>query len=65
MIILQIEGMTCAHCQRAVEGAIRGVAGVTSVEVSLADKLAKVQGTAQPAELIAAVVEEGYQAQQK
>lgn len=57
--------MTCGHCQRAVESAIRDVAGVTSVEVSLPDKLARVEGTAQPAEIIAAVVEEGFQAQQK
>ena len=65
MMILQIEGMTCAHCQRAVENALREVAGVTAVEVSLADKQATVQGTADSSLLIAAVVAGGYEAQRK
>ena len=62
MTTLLIDGMTCDHCKRAVEEALGGVAGVASVTVSLADKKADVEGSADPQQLIAAVVEEGFQA---
>jgi copper chaperone CopZ len=33
-----IDGMTCAYCVRAVERALSGVAGVTSVRVDLSTR---------------------------
>ena len=33
--IVNIEGMTCEHCVTAVEGIIKEIKGVVSVEVSL------------------------------
>ena len=33
--VLQIEGMSCAHCRRAVAEALRELEGVSSVEVDL------------------------------
>jgi copper chaperone len=59
---LKIEGMTCGHCQKAVENALSGVAGVQKVEVDLAGGKARVEGTADLAALLAAVKEEGYEA---
>jgi copper chaperone CopZ len=41
-IIYGIDGMSCGHCVKAVERALRGVTGVHSVEVSLTDRLARV-----------------------
>ena len=59
---LKITGMTCGHCVRAVTGALKGVKGVTVAEVDLKSGSAVVEGTADPAALVAAVAEEGYQA---
>ena len=62
MLTLLVDGMTCDHCKKAVEQALQGVAGVDRVAVSLADKKAEVEGSADPQLLIAAVEEEGFQA---
>lgn len=63
MTELQIGGMSCEHCVRAVEGALKAVPGVQEAQVSLSEGRARVTGQADPAALIAAVKEEGYQAQ--
>lgn len=61
-IQLHIEGMSCGHCQKAVDTALRGVQGVTEVLVSLEGKSAQITGTPDLNALIAAVQEEGYSA---
>ena len=43
---ISIEGMMCAHCQAHVEKALKEVAGVTEVTVSLENKNAVVTGDA-------------------
>lgn len=60
---LQITGMSCGHCVKAVEGALKAVPGVQDVRVTLEDGRASVQGEADERALVAAVVEEGYAAQ--
>jgi copper chaperone len=62
MTKLEIQGMTCGHCQRAVKEALEGVSGVTQADVSLDEHRATVEGDADVQSLIAAVQEEGYQA---
>jgi copper chaperone len=57
---LKIEGMTCMHCKMRVEKALKGVPGVTSVQVDLANKQAVVVGSAEQAVMAKAVVEAGY-----
>jgi copper chaperone len=62
-IELSITGMTCDHCVNAVTGALKSVPGVQDVVVSLAEKAARVTGeNLDPAKLIEAVKEEGYEA---
>lgn len=39
--IIYIEGMACGHCKAAVEKALGALDGVSKVEVSLEEKLAK------------------------
>lgn len=36
-VTLNVTGMTCGHCVKAVEGSVCAVNGVTEVAVSLAD----------------------------
>ncbi len=61
MKTLKIEGMSCGHCVSHVDAALRGVPGVTGVEVSLEGKCAEVQGTASDDALKAAVTGAGYE----
>lgn len=58
--VLKIEGMTCMHCKMAVEKALKGVAGVTGVQVDLAKKEAIVDGPAERAAIVKAIDEAGY-----
>lgn len=62
-LVLEVEGMTCGHCVKAVAGALRAVAGVTSAEVTLDPPRAVI--VFDPAKtgsgaLIAATAGEGY-----
>jgi copper ion binding protein len=61
---LKIEGMSCEHCVKHVEAALKGIAGVGSVRVSLKEKKAEVDHAEEVSleALKTAVTEEGYQA---
>lgn len=60
-----VTGMSCAACSSRVEKAVSKVAGVESCSVSLLTNSMGVEGSASPAEIIAAVEEAGYGASQK
>ena len=62
MITLKVEGMTCGHCQKAVKEALEQVPGTQNVQVDLQKGLATLEGNVSSEHLIAAIVEEGYQA---
>ncbi len=57
---LKIEGMTCMHCKMRVEKALKGIPGVTGVQVDLAAKQAVVAGSAEQVDLAKAVTDAGY-----
>lgn len=60
---LKIEGMTCGHCQKRVEEALKAVKGVKGVQVSLVGKTAEVRyaaGKTDRLELVKAVTDAGY-----
>ena len=61
---LHVEGMMCQNCVKHVKKALEGVEGVTAANVDLDAKSAVVElSTDVPDDaLIAAVVEEGYEA---
>lgn len=64
MIKLKVTGMTCGHCEMAVKKALAQVPGVQSVvSVDRTRQEAVVEGTPELPSLVAAVVEEGYQAE--
>lgn len=60
MLVVQVTGMTCDHCVRAVSAAVRAVPGADAVDVDLARGEVRVTGTPDAARVRAAIVEEGY-----
>lgn len=60
-----VTGMSCAACSARVEKAVSKVPGVTSCSVSLLTNSMGVEGTADPAQVIAAVEKAGYGATEK
>ena len=60
-----VTGMSCAACQARVEKAVGKVPGVDSVSVSLLTNSMKVEGKADPEEIIRAVEDAGYGAEAK
>ena len=63
MIKLNITGMTCQHCTKAVNEALAGVPGVDKViDVNLERGEATLEGHPDADRLVAAVAEEGYEA---
>ena len=60
-MVLKIEGMMCGHCKARAEKALKAVAGVETVDISLEDKTATVTGSADASALRQAVTDAGYQ----
>ncbi|MCL1911903.1 MAG: heavy-metal-associated domain-containing protein [Leptospirales bacterium] len=59
-----IKGMNCSHCSAAVNEAIRGVPGVSDVEVKLDEKRAYIKGDASLKDaIVRAVKDAGFDAQ--
>jgi len=63
-ITLNVSGMSCEHCVKAVNNALSGLSGVKDIRVSLKD--GKVSFSHDPAKaplekIKAAIIEEGYE----
>ena len=61
-LVFNVKGMTCDNCVHHVTEAVKGVPGVTAAQVTLATNSAKVEGDFDESKVIAAIVEEGYEA---
>ena len=59
---LNVEGMTCGHCQKVVKETLEGIPGIDSADVDLEAGTATLQGSADAQVLISAVEDEGYRA---
>ena len=59
---LNVEGMTCEHCVKAVKGALERLPGVDRAEVDLDAGRATIEGAADVQVMLRAVEEEGYRA---
>ena len=60
---LSIDGMTCAHCTKRVQVALRQVQGVSRARVNLMENLAMIDydpEQASPGQLLSALREEGF-----
>ena len=60
---LEIKGMTCGHCVASVKKALEAVPGVEQADVDLKAGAAEVAGAADVEALLAAVREEGFEAE--
>lgn len=62
--IINVNGMSCSHCERAVNEAVGGLSGVCEVSASATDKKVTVtfdEGIANLKEIKEAIEEEGYE----
>ncbi|MCC6509940.1 MAG: heavy-metal-associated domain-containing protein [Pirellulaceae bacterium] len=60
--LFRVSGMTCGHCQAAIESAIRATDGVQIADVDLKSGMATVEGNFADEAIIEAVKEAGYTA---
>ena len=60
MLEIVVDGMTCAHCVRAVTDAVSPLPGVTGVTVNLSSGHVQIQGNPDGEAVRATIEEEGY-----
>ncbi len=61
MLTLEVKGMTCGHCVKAVTAAVKEVASDAEVVVDLDAGRVQVRGTANAAQVGAAIADAGYE----
>ncbi len=61
MMTLNVTGMTCDHCVKAVTQAVSAIPGAGAVVVDLDRGTVAVQGAPDVAAVRAAIVDEGYE----
>ena len=59
-VVLQVHGMSCAHCVASITSAVSPLPGVTGVDVVLADGTVRVDGTPDAQAVAAAITDAGY-----
>lgn len=59
---ITVEGMSCEHCEQTVEEALENVDGVTTATADREADSATIEGSAEPAALVSAVTDAGYDA---
>jgi copper chaperone len=61
-LVLEVRGMTCAHCVSAITSAVSPLAGVTGVDVDLDAGEVRVSGEPDAQAVTAAIEDAGYDA---
>lgn len=59
--VFQVEGMSCMHCKRAVEEALKELAGVDDARVDLEKKEVVIEGSADRSSMVSVVEDAGYE----
>jgi copper chaperone len=62
-VVLNVPAVSCVHCKSAIEGAVRDIEGVVSVDVEVADKTVSLEYDADLVDLEevkGTIEEEGY-----
>jgi len=63
MQVFNVQGMTCGHCVKAVTRAVQEQDAKAQVEVDLAARQVRVESVLMVEQVLAAIREEGYQAE--
>jgi copper chaperone len=63
MQVFNVQGMTCGHCVKAVTRAVQDQDAAATVEIDLAARQVRVQSALAAEQILAAIREEGYQAE--
>ncbi|MDD0976317.1 heavy-metal-associated domain-containing protein [Pseudomonas fontis] len=63
MQVFNVQGMTCGHCVKSVTQAIQAQDPAATVEVHLGQKEVRVHSLLTEPQILAAIREEGYQAE--
>jgi copper chaperone len=58
--VYQVPDISCEHCKHSIEGEVAKLADVSRVEVKVATKTVTVVGSADDADILAAIDEAGY-----
>ena len=58
---IEVDGMSCGHCEQTVEDALADVEGVTDATADNETGEVRYEGDADPAEVAAAVEDAGYE----
>ncbi len=64
MQVFNVQGMTCGHCVKAVTRAVQALDAAAQVQVDLPSQQVRVQSQLAAEQILAAIREEGYQAEQ-
>lgn len=64
MQVFNVQGMTCGHCVKAVTRAVQTQDAAAQVLVDLPSQQVRVQSQLAAEQILAAIREEGYQAEQ-
>ena len=59
--VVEAQGMTCGHCERAVTQAIQGIDAQAQIRIDRAANRVEVETAASREAVAAAIAEEGYQ----
>jgi copper chaperone len=60
-LVLEVRGMSCAHCVTAITSAVSALPGVTGVDVDLTGGTVRVDGTPDATAVAAAIDDAGYE----
>ena len=60
-MVLEVRGMSCAHCVAAITSAVGALPGVTDVGVDLAGSVVRIGGTPDSAAVTEAIEDAGYE----
>ncbi|TYO73912.1 heavy-metal-associated domain-containing protein [Pseudomonas sp. CK-NBRI-02] len=64
MQVFNVQGMTCGHCVKAVTRAVQAQDAAAQVQVDLPSQQVRVQSQLAAEQILAAIREQGYQAEQ-
>jgi copper chaperone CopZ len=59
-MVLEVRGMSCAHCVSAITSAVSTLPGVAGVDVDLGAGMVRVSGTPDAVRVTAAIEDAGY-----